>query len=547
MNLLFPIELSIVAASVVSVIFLLFAIPNNYAWMIVTGLLLILLVIINRIYLNDKPTATHTSVLNTVVTTLIYLFIMLVLLVTGNVFSPFLILIHLTILGTGLFIKQSAGVWALLCIVSVLLVQIGLQPDIRALISDDPWAPAIYLISFLAIFPLLNILVHKYQFRSKVIDFLNSKVMVVETREKAILQSVKELIFVTNLELQILSVNDAARKTLGISPSQLILTPIETIFDLYDQHGAKYDLTTNITQSGVLTRSSTIVSPLQLRSAKLPKALEVTLEIKPIIGITGEVEQISLIITRHTTSRSSSKENISIDVVRSKLEQRRYSLLNNPTDSHHKSHEENFVGIINTEWDLINTLQISQEVARPRLEVVDIGMLWQKVTKVHTILLQDLDVHLTTDFPQLPIKTEYLDTVDTHITVPAFEKSVDLRVLSNEQWLRLLLEKLFEIQIYLAAATNTKTVTVHLHAGTDAVTVEMHTDNASVSKNELLAFFSSDPIALPFVAQIHYASGLEGLLAQQIIRYLDLPFILEVDANTIRFCITLSKTSRIHE
>src|SRR5579859_1905452 len=143
--------------------------------------------------------------------------VQMLVLATGGLHSPFLILIHLFMIGLCFIFSFWAALFFLVTSFIVIFLDIAFHQNIVSVFLDDPSTLILQVVSLISIIPIAYVVSQKYHVKDWLSSVLRKKVLTDET----ILESLHELIIVTDSNLRILSVNDAVERTLRQSRSEL--------------------------------------------------------------------------------------------------------------------------------------------------------------------------------------------------------------------------------------------------------------------------------------------------------------------------------------
>src|SRR5258708_3089248 len=154
--------------------------------------------------------------------------IQLLVLATGGLHSPFLILIHLFMIGLCFLFTFSAGLFFLLITFILIFIDIVLHQHITTLFLQDPSIIVLQVVSLIAIIPIAYIITQKYHLKGMLTIMLKKQI----EKDEAILESIQELIIVTDTNLHILSVNDAVERALLKTRAELLDMPLFTAIQL---------------------------------------------------------------------------------------------------------------------------------------------------------------------------------------------------------------------------------------------------------------------------------------------------------------------------
>src|SRR3990170_5980708 len=191
-------------SSLVSLSLLYYKVSTKNLQQIIVVLLLMIILLLNRvIFSKTKPVLAKWS--RPLILLLIATIIQLIVISTGGFLSPFLILLHLFVLGSSFLLNLPASTSFLILSLIVLTVNIYLNQNLLALFKEDPFSIALYFVSFIVIIPLAQLLNRNYYIKDALSKILSENLHLGQQREESLLKSLNELILVTDKNLKLLS------------------------------------------------------------------------------------------------------------------------------------------------------------------------------------------------------------------------------------------------------------------------------------------------------------------------------------------------------
>lgn len=263
--------------------------------------LMVFTIIITSRFFKDP----NSKILNIPLPQLLYVLVLatslLLVLGSGGIFSPFLVLIHVVTFGIGIAVSFSVATAYLIISVLSLAFGIALSPVIRAEFLFEPWIVAINIVSMATLLPIIYIALNRFHLREFVLQQLQEQVALSEIREDIITQNLKESIVVCNKELLILSANHRFRQMTGMEAATLTLQSLFSVVKVWDDD--KDPVTTNnFDITHVIEGTETLMkSGYYIQGRAMDKKRRVDIHIRPVIGTTQNVEQIVCVITNAKT------------------------------------------------------------------------------------------------------------------------------------------------------------------------------------------------------------------------------------------------------
>jgi PAS domain S-box-containing protein len=257
------------------------------------------------------------------------IFIQLLVISTGDIKSPFLIFIHLFMVGISLIFNFTTSLLFLLASCIVIALSIAFHQNLLTLVLSDPYTIILQIFSLIPIIPVAYIISQHYHLKDKLFNTLHAQVITDET----ILANVDELIIITDTQLRILSVNDAVERTIQKSDSEIIGKPIFEILLMKDSDGKLANRDTFIERYKNKANPKNIDTDFVFINSRLAQR-KVHIHIQPIRDPENRIRQISFIISnpnqkdqkRGSLPITLSKAKAKYDAISEKVKQ---ELLNN--------------------------------------------------------------------------------------------------------------------------------------------------------------------------------------------------------------------------
>lgn len=235
-------------------------------------------------------------------------FIQLLITSTGAIFSPFIVLIHLYVIGLSLLFDFKTAFSFLLTEVLVLYLNIRIDSNLLGLVRNDLGTVFIYATSFLVITPVSKLIAQQYHLKGEALEDLFKKLSV----EDSIIGQIEDFVFITNRYLKVLSTNESAQKIINEKSISQNLTDIISLVDLKGQPVTQQSLASalspiihNLLQTEITRQLPEDISKMNLiienYSLKLPNKknpLPVLIRINPQLNQNGALEKFVFLISR---------------------------------------------------------------------------------------------------------------------------------------------------------------------------------------------------------------------------------------------------------
>ena len=496
---------------------------------IIAALLLILVIISRR---------TIFTKFKIIFLTLSSLLVQLLVVSSGGFYSPFLILIHLYTLGVSFLLKIGSAISFLVFSVLVLIASTFLNQTFLSLFKQDPGSVILYLVSFIVIIPLAQFLMTTYHLKDTISKLLAEHIEIGEKREQSILRSLSELVLVTDINLKILSRNEAVEKTL-IEPGTIIGSNLLSLLHLKNENGDQATLESLSINKVLENRATHVVEGFYLET-RLSKSLKVSIQIRPVTNPAGEINQIAFIITdARATSRQTHSE-------LEKARQRHSSILQNLMQAIKNAKlpiiETQSILLAKAEEDILLAQELEDHPFKKIISYQDLAELFQQVIVKKQAFAKSLQVALQLFLPKDEVReAAYLSLKKSNLASQVLYPT-DFSVPTDPEWLKIMLEKLIDIEILLVTGQQNSSISLYL-TKLESKTIEASIICSPVLINttESQELFKQYYGSLASKTNLRFGSGLEGSIAKTLSTELDLPIKVETGPGTLNFKLSLIK------
>lgn len=466
------------------------------------------------------------------------IFIQLIILSSGGIKSPFLIFIHLFMIGISLIFSFSVSLLFMLASCIIIAVDISSQQNLLLFILNDPYATILQISSLIPIIPVSYIISQHYHFKDKLSKILHSQVI----RDETIFANIEELIIITDTKLRILSVNDAVEKTIQKSDSEMIGQPIFEILLIKDNQGKLVNKETFLPNDKACPKN--VSDEFVLINSRLPQR-KIHLLMQSIKDTENNINQISFIISsrsqkdqqNNSLSITLNKAKAKYDAISEKVKQ---ELLNNSLTGVRM--EIILLGKIQNDIYALQTLK--ENLKNNDKNRVDISQLCKQTVLREQDFASGFKIPIEFKMPDFGIE----DIVP--LTVKNFPVKTDeftgpfFTVLTDIKRFTVIIKKLLDIGIFLASTETNPFISLTIQRGNkETITIKITTSCPALSEEELLDITSPYYIKLYNKTNLHIGSGLEGYLAKTLCNELNIPLDIKYKNNTITFLLTLKKTN----
>lgn len=444
----------------------------------------------------------------------------LIILSTGSLYSPFLILLFLLALIISLLLSFHIAFAFIGFSLFTILMTMNTDPVLMLQLQDDPIKAGIYLLSFLIVLPLFQVLTTRYHLNDNTLRHLSAEVNV----EDSLLDEVNELVIVTDPSFHVLSVNDAVEKFLHRSRAEIIDQPMFDIVYLQDTNGS---LVTKDMLSADLDPKNA-QTPRTFRNLRLITtpifADSVGLYMKAIPDFEGKIIQILFIIS--DSHPQSDKTPINDTFMHARI---RYDAMTEGLKKQLKTQSSptslyQFILITNFQQDLLNTQALEEHGLQEKKTRVDLAKLCKQTLLAEQDFAEAFRVKLRFFLPDFsekdvsPLVTNVMQVSPEDFTGPFFTTTCDT------SYVRLVIQKLLDLATLLAATSPDPVVELHVERKeTSSFTVTVIGPSPELTSEELHLIFTKFYGVLNTKTNLNAGSGLEGYLAKTLSEQLHLP------------------------
>lgn len=449
----------------------------------------------------------------------------LLILSTGGLSSPFFILIHLFMIGLSFLFSFSLGILFLLSCLTIIFVNLSSTQDIVSMLQDDPSLILLQLASLLVIIPLAYLVSRQYHMKDTLASMLRTRIKTTE----AILESIPELVIITDPTLHILSVNDAVTKALQRSQSELL---DKQLFDVLLLKDAQGQLATNKTffSQDTTTPKNTHGMFTLVTSSTLPK--QVNLHVQSVKQVEEKVSQLSFIIS---FAQTASQKADTLDKARARYEAMVQNIKKQLSGTTMRTA---MLLLEKVEQDTYTFAQLNDHMT-PAISRVDIAQLCKQTVEHNQDIAQSF--HVTTNFrlPNFgqkqiaPLTVKNYPVNPDQLTGPFFTASCDVK------HVEIVIKKLFDITLFLASSEKDAQATMSLEQTSKTITLTISGTAPKLSASEIANLYLPYYGKLSETTNLHLGSGLEGALVKNIVDQLELPLTVLFTPKTSEIVFTL--------
>lgn len=524
---MFFIESAIFLLSTLSILILAyFHIANNVFQQITAFLLALTLIFLTRLIFP------HSQLLQGRKLRLLLLFlssalVQFLVISTGGFYSPFLILFHLYTLGASFFLTSRSPISFIVFALIALSINILINEELMNLFRQDPGPIILYVISFAVVIPLAQFLIYSYHLKDALFNALKEYIRIREKREESILKGLKELVVVTDENLNIVSTNEAVLETTGLLENEIIHHPLLKIFPLKESGGNLVEATAFSQERIFLEKVTFTLNNLYLQTKTDSHPRKVAVQIRPIANSQGQVRQIVFIISDALISNSQDR------YTNLELAKQRHTLLVNDLQKTflNLQQRELFIKVTllgKLEEDLLLATEIESRLLEEPPKFYDLAYLAQQILSTKHQFAATLGVLLVFDLQSLSSSEQaMLSLIKTNLPeqqLPTSEFLIPLK----KRGFEIVLHKLLDIAIFLASEKVNSTVKLTpLLIDNTMLGLQITLPYHQLTTEEKEELFKEYYGRLGANTGLRLSSGLEGFIAQAVTNQLN--FRIEVN------------------
>lgn len=461
----------------------------------------------------------------------------LVVISTGGFYSPLLIIIHLYTLGSSFLLHLTTSIIFLVASLGLISGQIFWDQKLLPIFKDDPGTVILYFASFIIIIPLSQFIMSAYHIKDNLSKVLHEYLKISQRREESVLSGLNELVFFTNVRLQIISVNEAVEHILKLQNTDIINKPIIEVLPIFTREGLPADESKFPIESILFDKATRIVKDLDLITPTNQK-LPVIIQIKPVIDSKGVVNQLIFIITDERFYEGTTERHKDLQDVLLKHQQF-ISNLRKTISSMSTSDIRKMVEVLtHIEEDLRIAIDLEDHPIKNLNYFEDIAYLSEQSVLEKIDFAKSFGVNLSFFLPTTEISERaWLDLKNLH--PKALGKS-SFTVSINSAWFKLLIQKILDMGILIASESQTPKVELVAVHDNNIPLIQIIIYTQKILQNELNDLFVKHYGELTRSTNLKLGSGLEGFIAKSIATELNIPVSAQIMQNPPRLVITIN-------
>lgn len=457
-------------------------------------------------------------------------FIHMLVLATGGLHSPFLIVIHLCMIGIGFLFSFAFSLLFLIASFVVLYVDITFYQNFITVLIEDPRTILLF-VSFIPIIPLTYLISQQYHAKDVLFGLMKTKVATDET----IFQTLREMIIVTDQNLRILSANDAVGRTLQRSNAELLDKPLFDVLLLKDENGKLVKKQTFFPDDNTTIPPQNTNQTFTLFQSSLPKRT-VTMQVKPVTQQEENVQQISFIIS--FTNASEDTLTVTLEKARARYE----ALLQNIKKQLQSEAKTEVLLLEKVEQDTYLLQTLHSENKKREYTRIDLA----RLCKETMLLNQDFAkaFHVEVNFSLLhfgqediaPLTVANYPVTPEELTGPFFTVECDNNRIEH------IIKKLLDLTIFLASNEHEPKITFTVERGKEqTIVIKFAAPSPDIAEDQLQDIFVPYYGRLAEKGNLRVGSGLEGFLVKKGTDALGSNLAVTIINKEIIFALTIAK------
>ncbi len=455
--------------------------------------------------------------------------VQLLVISSGGFYSPFLVLFHFYFLGLSLLVSLTTAISFLIFGLAALGLDIFINSEHAKLFYADIGTALLYLTSFIVIVPLAHFIASKYHLKDELSKVLSGQVKL----GQSILESLSEIVVVTDRNLNVLSVNEALKKILGKTDGELVNKSFFGVLVLKDPMGLPATVQTLSIDSVINEKTIRVINDLLLYVPERTIPYRVSIQVAPIANSNGQVEKITFVVNQSASiKREGELTHPDLDKAQRNEEDRfrklkeQLELLRQPK--------------LSAEIDLLKRVEDDIKIAR-QLEdypiqssanLVDLALLCREVISSRQDMARSMGVGLAVNLPidalakEASLMSLSNSAVNGQLLVSDFAVPVDAK------WLEILIGRLVDLALLLSIGQGSE-IKLALTKDNSTAIMAVLSFSALVSNVNLeQALFEKYYPSLQQLANLQLGSGLEGYIVKTISTELNIPIEIRFHQNS---------------
>jgi len=461
---------------------------------------------------------------------------------SGGIYGPFFILTYLFALGLGLFVGLMSSVIFLISMVGLIVWQIYSNPQIGQMFKDDPWLGVLYGASMFVVVPLMHYLTKTYHLKDNLAEKLKLYLQTSTKREASILESLNEIVIVTNPSLVVISVNEATEKILKTDEAALQNKIFFDAINLTDAEGKTADSQGLLIDNIVRDKASRIIEGYFLSFPDKTRPSKVRIQVRPVVDPGGNIAQLIFVITEETTGEGDTQHS-DLKQAEEKTERIENELEKELFSKSPLSEQIKFDALNLAQKDIRLVQDLADHPINKNNQIESLALIASQSVDSIQKLTQLMKIPINLNLPESDVALEksYQELKASsgsgfQAVASAFSLAIDQR------YFALLVESLIRLHLVLTPDPAFG-VTINLSRSEDQIKFEWISHPANVTGTSINQLFDQYYPNIPQSANSVYSSGLEGFIAATIAKQME----ISLESEFIESAGMLKITARINK
>ncbi len=429
-------------------------------------------------------------------TTIIF-FIFLLVLSSGGIASPFLVITHLFAIGASFLISPGIAVSYILATILIIIPHTFIDLSSFGFINSSPFITFLYFITYITLIPISFTLAREYKIKAEWVNKLERQIATSKSQEDTLLKNIEDAVIVLNKKFEIMYLNEAVTKIFNYT-NHALGKNFFSLFLFKDKEGRPVEPHHLPFEQILNSKSQSYIENIQISTENTPYT-RVDLKILPVIE--NEIALGLMLVIKNISSQADQNQEKNIALTALK----HFTALIN-------KQKQNFAKLMQTP----KSDDIVQDLIRQNLEL--------------EILSQDFFYALRLESGEIGSLASQIDIgkilediifdkkwgeMKKNVKIAAAQKSFEkIYIMANVDWFKEGISKLLEVITLLTSEGHV----VKVDVSKQDVLAKVEISSALIVKNQdLEEIFRKFYGRLSNLKELEHTSGLEGFIAQNLI------------------------------
>lgn len=438
---------------------------------------------------------------------------------TGGISSPFLVITHLFAIGISFLISPGVSVAFILATISVLTPHAFIDPAAKDLLSVSPFVTVIYMIAYVALIPMSFALAREYRIKEEWVKNLEKQIATSKNQEDALLKNIEDAVLVLNKKFEIMYLNQSVTKLFKYT-NHALGKNFFSLFLIKDRYGRPVEKYNMPFEQTINSKIESYIESIQIASENQTYT-RVDLKILPVIEGGTALGLVLVIKDLSAKTFAQDKEKnvalIALSRFVSILNKQKLGfqkLIQSPrkTETIKELIYQN-IELENLSQDFFYTLRLESGEIGSLSSLVDLGQVLEEIIANEKWRSMEQGIRIIPK-NMTPGVIEPRSSLQVSIPTRRFEQ---VYILANAAWLKDSLGRLLEIIILLTKQGQNVVIDV---ARQDVLATVTITSLLIIQKQDFGEIFTKFYGRLANLPHLVETSGLEGFIAKNLIERL---------------------------